>query len=407
LPIVHRADDEHLTACLSRVETPALVIRLDRLVGTVGHLRAETSDSRLEILYSIKACGLACVLEALRLVTHGFSVASPAEAEIAARLMDSRHTIHLTSPGLRESWMDATFPVTHLAFNSISQWQRLRAGVPAATSLGIRVNPGRSLVDDPRHDPARRHSKLGVPIDELGQILRSNALPGVAGIHVHTSYLGKSFEPLLATAGLIADRLLRGPTGIRWINLGGGYVWDSRTDFAPLRAAVSLLRDDFGVRVFFEPGAGVVRAAGSLVSQVIDLFVSQGKQVAVLDTTVNHLPQVFEYQQSPEVVEHAAGAAHQYILAGCSCLAGDVFGEYAFAEKLAIGSRVTFADVGAYSLVKAHMFNGINLPQIYYGNNSGELVLFKRFTSRDYASFCGVDCHTKISPLCDTDKSPE
>ena len=45
----------------------------------------------------------------------------------------------------------------------------------------------------------------------------------------------------------------------------------------------------------------------------------------------------------------------------------------------------------AYSLVKAHMFNGINLPDIYSLTESGGLVLVKRFTYEDFASRCGVD----------------
>ena len=37
---------------------------------------------------------------------------------------------------------------------------------------------------------------------------------------------------------------------------------------------------------------------------------------------------------------------------------------------LKIGSRIIFKDIGAYSLVKAHTFNGLTLPRIYFGNNS-------------------------------------
>ena len=72
-----------------------------------------------------------------------------------------------------------------------------------------------------------------------------------------------------------------------------------------------------------------------------------------------------------------------------TCLAGDVFGEYAFDEPLEIGSRVIFANVGAYTLVKAHMFNGVNLPSIYAYTTEGKLELKKRFTYEDFKSRCG------------------
>ena len=47
-------------------------------------------------------------------------------------------------------------------------------------------------------------------------------------------------------------------------------------------------------------------------------------------------------------------------------------------------------NVGAYAMVKAHMFNGINLPAIYSVTTTGELVLRRRFTYEDFVSRLGV-----------------
>jgi carboxynorspermidine decarboxylase len=79
------------------------------------------------------------------------------------------------------------------------------------------------------------------------------------------------------------------------------------------------------------------------------------------------------------------------VLAGCTCLAGDLFGEYAFGEPLRVGSRVVFPGMGAYTLVKAHMFNGVNLPAVYALTEDGDLSLKRRFTYGDFASRCGAD----------------
>ena len=76
--------------------------------------------------------------------------------------------------------------------------------------------------------------------------------------------------------------------------------------------------------------------------------------------------------------------------------AGDLFGEYAFYERLEVGSRVVFPNVGAYSLVKAHMFNGVNLPSIYALTEQNELILIKQFTYEDFASRVGVDSNAIV-----------
>src|SRR5262249_5272110 len=136
-------------------------------------------------------------------------------------------------------------------------------------------------------------------------------------------------------------------------------------------------------------GATFVRDAGYIVATVIDRLTADGREVAVLDTTVSHMPEVFEYQFEPEVLGHDDEAEHEYILAGCTCLAGDVFGVYGFDEPLEVGSRVVFTEVGAYTLVKSHMFNGINLPTIYAWTESGEVVLKKSFSYHDFLARCG------------------
>ena len=52
--------------------------------------------------------------------------------------------------------------------------------------------------------------------------------------------------------------------------------------------------------------------------------------------------------------------------AGSTCLAGDIFGTYKLPVALEVGQRVVFEEAGAYSLAKAHRFNGVNLPQVGY-----------------------------------------
>jgi len=45
---------------------------------------------------------------------------------------------------------------------------------------------------------------------------------------------------------------------------------------------------------------------------------------------------------------------------------------------------VAFGGLGAYSLIKAHRFNGHNLPDVYLRDGHGGLRLCKRFDYQDY-----------------------
>jgi len=339
-------------------------------------------------LYATKACGLAAVIQILNQFVDGFAVASPSEARLVFGFISGSRNLHITTPGFKKEWFDEPLGLTHVAFNSTSQFDRLQKAAPSSISLGIRVNPGLSCVEDERYNPCRRYSKLGVPLVELVNWLDGQGPPRLEGLHFHNACLCESWISLRDTVARITSHLDSVLASMKWINLGGGFVWDETTDFAPLQETVNMLTTNYGLAVFIEPGAGFVNSAGYLVASVTDLFKSDEKTIAVLDTTVNHLPEVFEYQFEPDVAGNVDNGRHQYILAGCSCLAGDVFGEYAFDEPLEIGSRITFENVGAYTIVKANMFNGINLPSIYALDQTGRTELVKEFTFDDFAGRC-------------------
>ncbi len=375
------------------VETPAFVIderRVLRDLKTAVRLRDECGCM---LLYALKPLTCEFVLELMAKKVDGFAVSSLFEARLAREVIGSLGTVHLTTPGFcRSELAELGELCDHITFNSLSQLRRLADSLEESDQVGLRVNPQISLVADERFDPCRRHSKLGVPLDQL--VKRWARTPElfepVRGLLFHTNCDSSSFEPIHRTLIHLEAKLGDRFSGLSWINLGGGYLLDSPERAELLAESIELLRARHGLSVFIEPGAALVRKAGHLVSSVIDMFRSGGKSIAVLDTTINHMPEVFEYQFEPDVLNHDDDGEFEYLLAGSSCLAGDLLGEYAFARRLRIGSRVVVTNVGAYSIVKAHMFNGINLPSIYSVTAAGELILRRRFTYEDFVSRFGA-----------------
>ena len=114
--------------------------------------------------------------------------------------------------------------------------------------------------------------------------------------------------------------------------------------------------------------------AGWLTATVLDVVMAD-MPVAVLDVSAAcHMPDVLEMPYRPEVFYHHEGAiaragkagegACACRLAGKSCLAGDVIGEYGFAAVPQVGQRLVFGDMAIYSMVKTTTFNGLRLPSI-------------------------------------------
>jgi carboxynorspermidine decarboxylase len=350
-------------------------------------------NSKCNHIFSIKAFSVLNGLELFSIYGDGFSVSSFFEAKLARDILGNEKMIHFTSPGLRPDEIEkVTDLCDYISFNSLSQWERFHEKVSDIVSCGLRVNTQLTFVKDKRYNPCRKHSKLGVPLDKLASISNNGntTLRGLKGILFHTNCESTNFNHLLKTVKHLDAHIPRLLEQIEWVNMGGGYIFDESRSLDKFTEAVTFLKDKYNVEVFIEPGKGIVGKAGYLVSSVIDIFESDGKNIAVLDTTVNHMPEVFEYQFKPDIMQESENGKYKYILAGSTCLAGDLFGEYRFDEPLELGSRIVFENMGAYTLVKANMFNGINLPSIYVYTKDGKLELVKKFGYEDFLSRCGV-----------------
>ncbi len=367
--------------------TPAFVYHLPQIEQSVALLDGVRQASGCKALYSVKAFPFSDLLKQISERLDGFSVSSLFEARLASEVLQGRGTIHITTPGLRSDEIDEVAALCDaISFNSLSQWSRFGAQCRTLSSCGLRVNPQHSFLSDPRYDPCRQHSKLGVPLSQLNALVEANdsRLDGLEGLHFHTLFGSRSFAPLKKTVQRIEHHL--GPLleSIKWINLGGGYLFDQQETMNELSELVNRLRQQWDLTVYFEPGRALIGDAGYLVSSVIDLFESDGKTIAVLDSSVNHNPELFEYQRRPDLAGEMPGSSHGVILAGATCLSGDLFGEYQLPQPLKLADRVIFKNVGAYSMIKANRFNGQNLPSIYALERDGAITLKRHYHYQEY-----------------------
>ena len=373
------------------IKTPAFVYDETKILNGLNGLADIRLTARCKILFSLKSFAAPDALIIMTPHLEGFSASSLFEAKLAREVIGSSGTVHMVTPGYKPNEIEDIAELSdYISFNSLSQWERFSRQASEQASCGLRINPQLSFVEDKRYNPCRKHSKLGVPLTQLQKALENNnrLYDEIQGIHFHTNSNSETYGPLLATVKHLDRQIPKLLSRVSWINLGGGYLFND-ADVSDLYEAIRILKEKYNLDVFIEPGQGVVEEAGYIVSSVIDIFESDGKNIAVLDTTVNHMPEVFEYQYRPEIMQEAPDGVHEYILAGSTCLAGDVFGTYKFAEPLDIDSRIVFQYMGAYTLVKAHMFNGVNLPSIYAYTLDGRLELKKEFGYEDYISRCG------------------
>jgi len=267
-----------------------------------------------------------------------------------------------------------------IIFNSVGQLERYAA---KATHLpiGLRVNPGVSHSHFDLADPARPFSRLGEW--DLGRV--EAVMERVSGFMLHCNCENDSLEAFSALLDQFEAKLGHLLGRLDWVSLGGGiHFTKPGYPINGLAARLKTFAERFGVQVYLEPGDTAVTDTTTLEVSVLDI-VENGKAVAIVDSAVEaHMLDLLVYRESAAVAPNAG--PHRYFIAGKSCLAGDVFGEFDFPEPLGVGSRISLLNAGGYTMVKKNWFNGVAMPGIAIRRKSGEIELVRAFDYADYVS---------------------
>jgi carboxyaminopropylagmatine decarboxylase len=369
---------------LSRVPSPCFVVDEVAVERNLKVLADVGARSGAVVLSALKAFSM---FELAPLVSRYLS-GTCASGLYEARLGREEYGGELATycAGYKASEIDEIIALSdHVIFNSPAQKDRFLANIRAAdrpVQVGLRLNPEHSEGEVAKYDPCAPCSRLGMPVSQL----TTETLKGVDGLHMHT-LCEQGFAPLARTWAAVEEQLAPHLAPLKWLNFGGGHhITRNDYDREALIAFIRDLRERTGLTIYLEPGEAVALDAGILVGEVLDLP-QNGIDLAITDISATcHMPDVIEAPYRPALLDEPE-SGHRYRLGGPSCLAGDVIGDYTWAEPLAIGDRFAFLDQAHYSMVKTNTFNGVALPAIaLWNSDSDDLRLVREFSYDDFKS---------------------
>jgi len=300
--------------------------------------------------------------------------------------------VHTYSPAYKEEEIDRISAISHhMVFNSPAQLERFAAQAKAANptlSLGLRVNPEYSAAPTELYNPCAPFSRLGT----LSKNMNKEILKHIEGLHFHAlceQDANALEQVLLVFEEKFGDYLPH----LKWVNFGGGHHI-TRADYD--RDKLIEILNDFRARyphleIYLEPGEAVGWETGPLIATVLDI-VHNGIDIAILDTSAEaHMPDtiIMPYRAEVRGAGQPGDKPHTYRLAGNTCLAGDIMGDYSFDAPLQVGDRIVFEDQMHYTMVKATTFNGIPLPDIAILRKNGEVEIVREFGYEDFKGRLG------------------
>ncbi|MBP1732014.1 MAG: nspC [Deltaproteobacteria bacterium] len=255
----------------------------------------------------------------------------------------------------------------------------------SGVEIGLRVNPGHAEVATEMYNPCAPCSRLGI-IHGTFEVDFPKHKNLVDGLHFHAMCEQNSdvLERILNVFEKLYGQYIK---GLKWVNFGGGHhITRDDYDLERLIRLINAFKEKYAVQVYLEPGEASVYNAGVLISSVLDIIKNE-MEIAILDASAEtHMPDVLLMPYRPHILQSAQPHEKRYTyrLAGPSCLAGDVMGDYSFDQPLKRGGKLVFSDMALYSIVKSTTFNGIGLPDIAVVRDGGTVETVKKFGYKDY-----------------------
>ena len=372
---------------MDQLPTPCYVIDEKKLKENLQILKEIQEEAGCKILLAQKAFSCFYEYPLIGRYLAGTTASGLYEARLGKEEMGKEN--HVFAPAYKDTDIKELGEICdHIIFNSFAQLRRHK-DVVSGKSLGLRINPECSTQGDHAiYDPCAPGSRLGVTKEVFEREIKAEPelFDVLDGLHFHT-LCEQNADDLAKTLEAVEEKFGPWLSKIKWLNMGGGHhITRDDYDRKLLIKCIRHIRDTYDVEVYLEPGEAIALNAGYLVTEVMDI-VENGLSVLILDASAAcHMPDVLEMPYRPPLKDsgNAGEKAFTYRLSSCTCLAGDVIGDYSFDKQIHVGDKLYFQDMAIYSMVKNNTFNGTPLPGIAVMKEDGDCELIRTFGYGDF-----------------------
>lgn len=362
---------------MGKIETPYYLIDEKRLLKNLKKIEYVKNKSGTKSVLALKCFSTWSVFDLMNKYMDGTTSSSLYEAKLGHKYFGKE--THAFSVAYSKDDIKQLKNISDkIIFNSVSQLKMFYNEV-RHLKIGLRINPGFSYSHFDLADPARKYSRLGASSDK--EIM--SVLDKISGVMFHYNCENDNFQNFSSTLDKLALKYEPVLNKVEWISLGGGiYFTKLGYPIDKFCRKLKIFSEKYNLQIYLEPGEACITNACELVTTVLDI-VKNEKDIAIVDASIEpHMLDLLIYRIQAKI--NAKVGKNEYIIAGRSCLAGDIFGTYQIASKLKIGSPVRFADAGGYTMVKKNWFNGLKMPSIVVKRLNGKVEIIRKFLYNDF-----------------------
>jgi carboxynorspermidine decarboxylase len=365
--------------------TPYFMIDETKLIDNLEKAKLLKTLSGAKLVLALKCFSTFGTFDTIKPYLDGTTSSGPYEVKLGYEEFGGE--THAYSVGYSKPDIEAVKGLADkIIFNSLSQLEAHYETCKSDASLGLRINPERSMAGQDLANPTRPYSRLGVK----QELLNLSVLDKVEGFMFHMNCENKDADAFIAILDHISDAFGDYLSSLKWLSLGGGIFFTyPGYPIEKLAKALKDFSEKHNIQLYLEPGEAIITNTADLVVSVIDIIENEKKTAIVDSATEAHRLDTLIYNEPASIAEASDTGEFSYIIGSCSCLAGDQFCETQFETSLEIGQKLHIMDSAGYTMVKLNWFNGLKMPSIYFQRINGTTELLNEFGYQDFKATLG------------------
>lgn len=393
-------EDCNLSALAATYGTPAYIY-------SAGHIRAQykqlqeslrralPADHQPLICYACKANSNQSILGVIKECGSGLETVSEGELLRGLKAGFAPDKIVATGVGKSDSEIVALLNANVRQINveslpELENIQVIAAQMNKQANVVFRLNPNVSGGGHHKISTGRAQDKFGLPRADIfkaygmaAQMSHVRAL----GVSMHIGSQVFKVESFRDAFGVIPDLVaeLRGENfAVERLDIGGGfpirYKDETLLDLDGYARWVADFIAPLGTEIILEPGRYLVGNAGVLLTKVVYVKESGGRQFLILDAGMNDLirPTLYEAYHAIEAVEGRDRPQTLYDVVGPVCETGDTFAVERSLPVMKRGDLAVIRSAGAYGFSMASNYNTRPLPAEVLVDGSTHRVIRER-----------------------------
>lgn len=356
------------------VGTPLYVYSRSALVENFKQFDSAFADTPHLVCFAVKANSNLSLLKLFRDLGAGYDIVSGGELFRVRQVGVDPQKVVFSGVGKKNAEIDYALNSNILLFNveSKAELDAIEARgkvLNIEARVSFRVNPDIDPETHPHISTGLQRHKFGVSMDEalpLYQEAVSLSQVEPVGISCHIGSQVTSLKPFIeATQRVLklVDELTASGIRLQYIDLGGGlgirYNDESPPTVAEYAAALSGLLAGRSETLILEPGRILSANAAVLLTEVLYLKQSQGRQFVVVDAGMNDLIRPGLYGAYHDIVPVETSEREDFVadIVGPVCETTDYLARERTLPQVQRGEILAVRDAGAYGFTLASNYN--------------------------------------------------